>query len=86
MKRGRKAGTLIAGSVQERISKMDVGDVLWMETTAYDYAHVQREWNLPKSRRAPATKDFVMECSVWRAVPASVQDDVAILVRVERKE
>lgn len=77
---------MIAGSTQERISKMAPGDVIWVEATASTYAKTMREWNLPRSRRAQATRDFVIECSVWRAVPSSVRDDVVILVRVERKE
>lgn len=82
---GRKPGTLARGSVQERISHMAVGDALWIETSADRYAQVQREYNLPKSRRIPATKDFVIECSVWQAVSASKLCDTRILVRVERK-
>lgn len=82
---GRKRGTLIPGSVQAQIAEMAVGDVKWVETTATRYGHVQREWNLSASRRVEAMREFVMECSVWRAVPSSVKDDVVILVRVERK-
>ena len=83
---GRKPGVLIAGSVQAQVAAMKVGSVVWVETTADKYGHVQREWNLARSRRTPETRGYVIECSVWRAVPASVKDDVAILVRVERKE
>lgn len=84
--RGRKPGVLVAGSVQSQIAAMEVGSVIWVETTADKYGHVQREWNLARSRRTPETRDYVIECSVWRAVPASVKDEVAILVRIERKE
>lgn len=84
MSKGRPKGSLVTGSVQSRVTEMSVGDVVWVETTAERYGHVQREWNLPKSRRTEASREFVMECSVWRAVPASVKDEVLILVRVER--
>ena len=83
---GRKPGVLVAGSVQAQIAAMKVGNVVWVETTAGRYGHVQREWNLARSRRTSETRDYVIECSVWRAVPASVKDDVTVLVRVERKE
>lgn len=75
---------MIRGSVQHQISLMEVGDVKWIETTADKYAQVQREWNLPKSRRAAATKDFVIGCSVWTAVSTTTGVTPAILVRVER--
>lgn len=75
---------LTAGSVQHQISLMQIGEVKWIETTPDRYAHVQREWNLPKSRRVPATKDAVLVCSVWTAVGPVVGMPPAVLVRVER--
>lgn len=80
---GRKRDTLIPGSTQHQISLMNVGDVKWIETTAEDYPHAQREWNLSKSRRVSATRDFVIACSSWTAV-SSIGKPVVILIRVER--
>jgi hypothetical protein len=81
---GRKPNTLIAGSIQYQISQMSIGDVRWIETTLDKYGHVQREWNLAKTRRADALKDFVMCCSVWKANSMKIADDTVILVRIER--
>lgn len=83
--KGRKRGSLIEGSVQHRISLMQPGDTVWVETTAGDYAKVQREWNLPKSRRNELTRDFEMVCSVWQALPVGKLGAPTILVKVERK-
>lgn len=64
---------------------MNVGDAVYVETTSERYAQVQREWNLPKSRRVEATKDFVLECSLMQAIYVGKLADPVVLVRVERK-
>lgn len=76
--------SLHRNSVHAQIAAMAVGDYKWIETTASEYAYVQKVWNLPKHRRTEATRDFVIKCSVWRAVPCSMLDAVKVLVRVER--
>lgn len=84
LRRGRKPGSVSVGSVHAQVAAMQVGDAFWIETTADKYGHVQREWNPAATRRPECMKDFVIECSVWRAVPAHVTTDTRILVRVER--
>ena len=82
----KTAGTLTPGSVQHRVANMKVGTVLWIETTTARYAQVQREWNLPKSRRIEALKNARITCSVWTALSPVVGQAPKILVRVERVE
>ena len=80
----RKPGVLRPGSVQHQISLMEVGEVKWVETTAEGYAHVQREWNLAKSRRVAALKEYEVSCSVWTAIGPATGQAPVILVRVQR--
>lgn len=73
------------GSIHSQVASMQVGDVKWVETTVENYQSVQRKWGLPKSRRPPELAGYVMQCNVYRAIPCAISDDVAYLVRVERK-
>jgi len=77
-------GTMHKGSIQSQVAEMNVGDVRWIETTPEKCAHIQRQWGLAKSRRSDETKDFVMECTAWHAVPVGKIGEAKVLVRVER--
>lgn len=83
--KGRKKGSLSLGSVQSTVAAMEVGDVLWVETTRDKCAQVQRQYALPKSRRNADTKDYVIECTSYQALQVATFGSPVILVRVERK-
>lgn len=72
-------------SVQKQVAQMDVGDIRYIEAHARTYQGIMRQWNAPKSRRLAATKDFIIECSLYQALPVGRIGDVKLLVRVERK-
>lgn len=80
-----KTKRLHHGSVQHQISLMAVGDIKWVESCPEKYAQVQREWNLPKSRRIKETKSFILECSTWQALRVNrIAEPTLVLVRIQR--
>lgn len=63
---------------------MAVNDSIWIETTADQYANIERAYVLPRGRRTAETKDFKLVCSVWQALRVSRIEQPVVLVRVER--
>ena len=81
---GRRRGQVHPNSIQARVLCLEVGGVLYIETTREKYGHVQREWNIAKTRRVPEMKDYIIECTAWQAVSVSTMCEPIVLVRVER--
>ena len=71
-------------SITSKVLSMEVGDVLWVETTEEKYPVIQRAYNFPMSRRPDFAKSWVIECSLYQAVRVSQIGTPYLLVRVER--
>lgn len=81
---GRKAGSMIVGSVQHWLSTFYLGEVRWKETKIENYKHEQAEIGLPVSRRVPEMKDRVFSVGLFTAISASKAGVINYLLRVER--
>lgn len=74
-----------AGSVTHRISRLEVGEYLYVETAADEWANVMRRYNMPKKRRPAHMQDWIIECQLYQGVKVSNLEPPKVLVRVERK-
>lgn len=86
-KRGRKLGVphgVRKGSGNDFLLSMEVGDYSYIETTATEYQNVMRTVNTPKTRRPPELAGHEFMCNLYRGVGPRVEDEVKILVRIER--
>lgn len=81
---GKPKGSLTEGSVAHQLSKLDVGEVRWIETTLEHYAHRQRELNAARSRRPEFMREWVLTTHLYTAVSASRAGDIRFLIRLER--
>lgn len=71
------------GSLNDRISKLEIGGRLYEERTHDDYLALQRA--VSASSRYPASMRYMQfTTSVFTAVPAGRLGDVRLLVCVER--
>ena len=73
-----------AGSTNEMLSRMKVGQSHYIETTVEWMATDMRRLNPPKSRRSLTMKSMVFKTNAYTAVCAARAGEVKILVRVER--
>ncbi len=71
------------GSLNDHLSKLQVGGRLYVERTADDYMKLQSLSTL-KTRRPASMAEMEFTSSVFTAVSASRVGDVRILVCVER--
>lgn len=81
MTRGPAKGTTHIGSRIHLLASLDVGEYVYIETTAEQYANVMRSATVSDRTPALAGRSFV--CGLYRALGTRVED-VRVLVRIER--
>ena len=84
-KRGRRPGTggPNVGSLQSKLEPLAVGEALWIETTAEDYAIPMRQASTV-SRFPIGMKDRRYTTQLFTAIATGKVGEVRVLLRVER--
>lgn len=72
-----------SGSINDRISRLDVGERTYIDTDLEGYLGVQRRV-ATRSRRPETMVGMEFSCQLFTAVSASKAGDVRYLVCVER--
>lgn len=73
------------GSVPFKLMFMEVGDTVYIETTADKYQQTMRLCNPPRTRRLESMKDWALTTQLFTAVPAcATAGGVRYLIGVTR--
>lgn len=83
MSRGRKPGSMLAGSSTARLAALDVGDAFWLDTTPERWASDMRVALVPPIRRPPILAGRVFRSQVFTCV-GSKTGHVRYAIRIER--
>lgn len=84
--RGRPMGSkaMQTNSWNAVLSRFEVGDREYIETTLEDYSNVMRTANVPSTRRSVETQDMVFKTELFTAVGVGKAGVIRYLVCLER--
>ncbi|MBF3563893.1 hypothetical protein [Burkholderia pseudomallei] len=83
--RPRKSYGVRAGSWNEMLSMMEVGERHYIETTVEGYPQLMRTINTPASRRPAEMRDSKFSTNLFTAVMATRVGEIRYLLCIERK-
>lgn len=79
-----KKGEMRKIGASYELSKLKVGERLYIETTLEKYGDTQRQRIVPRSRRPDAIKDWEFVSQLFTAVSNSKAGDIRYVVCIER--
>lgn len=80
----RRKKAFVEGSTHDLLSKLAVGERMYVEATLDNYQAIQRRLAAPRSRRPEALRDHEFSTQLFTALAANKAGDIRYLVCVER--